>query len=88
MLLLLTFAMGVANFAMHRALLASRHPILRGAGGDLLRGVGRFTLPIEFAVLLAALAFAARDAGWAVIAYAIYTAANAIAAWLIFGRRQ
>lgn len=87
MLIVLTFIMGVANFALHRAVLGSRHPLLEGDNGAFLRGARRFTLPVEFVVLVAALAFAFRDEGWAGVAYAIYTAANAFAAWLIISRR-
>ena len=83
MLVVLTFLMGVANFALHRAVLSSRNPLLEGLAGGLLRGAGRLTLLFEFLVLVVALAFAFQAAGWAALAYAIYTAANAFAAWLI-----
>lgn len=87
MLIILTFLMGVANFALHKAVLASRHPLFEGTRGVLPRGVGGFTLAVEFVVLLAAMAFAFNEAGWAAAAYAIYTVANGFAAWMILSRR-
>lgn len=87
MLIILTFLMGIANFTLHGAVLGSRHPLLEGSAGGFLRGAGRFTLLVEFVVLVVALAFAFQGAGWAAAAYAMYTVANAIAAWLILTRR-
>lgn len=83
----LVFVMGVANFALHRAVLSTRHPML--AETALMRSKigGRLTLAIEFVVLIAALGFAYGGSAWAIFAYGGYTIANALAAWLILSRR-
>ena len=86
MLVTLAFAMGIANFALHKAVLSSRHPMLGQLGWSSRRGA-RVTLGIEFGVLLLAMLLA--NEGWpgAVWAYAGYTAINAFAAWLILTHR-
>ena len=85
--IMLIFLMGIANFAMHRAVFAADHPLFADAPWFGSRIGGRVARAIEFAVLVAALAFAYGESRWAVIAYGIYTAANALAAWLILSRR-
>lgn len=85
--LLLTFVLGVANFATHRAVLESGHPLLGRLPPlvGLLRGRG--TLGAEFVALLVAMLLVGTGRpGWA-WAYAGYTALNGIAAWLILSRR-
>jgi hypothetical protein len=84
--LLLTFLLGVLNFAMHKAVLESRHPMLGGM--PFARGLGgRGSLVVEFLVLLGAMLLVGTGShGWA-WAYAGYTAFNAVAAWLILTRR-
>ena len=84
---LVVFALGIANFALHKAVLESGHPMLsqvpwfgRGPGG-------RATLFIEFLVLLGALLLVASGFtmwGWV---YAGYTGLNALGAWLVLTRR-
>ena len=86
MLLTLTFLMGIANFTLHKAVLASRHPML-GQIGWASRGGARLTLGIEFVVLLVAMILAYEEWTGAVLAYAGYNAINALAAWLILTRR-
>ena len=84
---LFVFALGVANFALHKAVFESGHPMLsqmpwfgHGMGG-------RATLVLEFIVLLGALLLAATGfTGWSWI-YAAYTAMNAFGAWLVLTRR-
>lgn len=84
--LLLTFLLGAVNFAMHKAVLESGHPLLRGM--PLARRLGgRGSLMVEFLVLLGAMLLVGTGSrGWA-WAYAGYTALNAVAAWLILTRR-
>ena len=87
MLLTAVFLMGIANFALHSAVLGSRHPLFEqtrwfGRG----RGQG-ITLAIEFLVLTAALGFAYRDVGAVLWFYGTYTAINAVSAWLIVSKR-
>lgn len=81
--ILLTFLLGVGNFAMHKAVLESRHPLpwfvhLLG---------GKVSLMTEFALLLGALLLVAEGYpawGWA---YLTYSLLNGFAAWLILTRR-
>lgn len=83
----IVFVLGVANFALHKAVLESGHPMLsqmpwfgRGLGG-------RATLFMEFLVLLGALLLVATGfTGWGWL-YAGYTALNALGAWLVLTRR-
>ena len=85
-LMIPVFLMGTANFALHAAVLACRHPVFEVARSSRrrIRGV---TLAVEFLALTAALSFAARDAWEVLWVYGIYTAINAVAAWLILTRR-
>ena len=81
------FVLGIANFAMHKAVLESGHPLV----GQMPRFVhklgGRITLAAEFVLLLGAmLLVAAGFAGWG-WGYCGYTLLNALAAWLILGGR-
>jgi hypothetical protein len=87
MAILLAFLLGIANFALHRAVLESGHPLLDRATWAIGRPGGRFSLALEFAALLAAmLAIANGATGWA-WAYAAYSLTNAISAWLILTGR-
>ena len=81
------FVLGIANFAMHKAVLESGHPLV----GQMPRFVhklgGRITLAAEFVLLLGAmLLVAAGFAGWG-WGYFAYTLLNALAAWFILGGR-
>jgi hypothetical protein len=83
--LLLTFLLGVGNFAVHKAVLESRHPLLSRMPVLVLGG--RASLLAEFIVLLGALLLVGNGyAGWA-LAYLCYSGLNALAAWLILSRR-
>lgn len=86
MALIVTFLLGIANFAMHKAVLSSRHPVIHEL--PMVRYGPRVTLSVEFAILLGAMLLTANSGpGWA-IAYAIYTALNGVGAWLILTRRM
>lgn len=83
--LVLTFLLGTVNFAMHKAVLESGHPLL-GRMPHLVLG-GKASLMAEFIVLLGALLLVGNGyTGWG-WAYFGYTAFNAFAAWLILSRR-
>ncbi|WP_305097607.1 hypothetical protein [Croceibacterium aestuarii] len=84
---LIVFALGVANFALHKAVLESGHPMLRQMPW-FGRGMGgRATLAVEFIVLLGALLLAASGfTGWGRV-YAGYTAMNGFGAWLVLTHR-
>lgn len=85
--LIFVFVMGIANFAMHQAVLSSGHALLNDMPqfGEILGF--RFTLIVEFVVLLAAMLFVAN--GWPQIAwgYAIYFGLNCLSSWLILTDR-
>jgi hypothetical protein len=84
--LLITFLLGIGNFALHKAVLESRHPLL-GQMPFMRTLDGRGSLAVEFLVLLGAmLVVGTGTTAWA-WAYAGYTVFNAIAAWLILSRR-
>jgi hypothetical protein len=87
MIILFVFSLGVGNFALHRAVLESGHPLLAQMAWLVDRLGGRASLVIEFAVLLAALLLVAGGhSGWA-WAYLGYSALNGLAAWLILSGR-
>jgi hypothetical protein len=82
-----TFLLGIANFALHKAVLESRHPMLLHTPQLLQKLTGRFSLVLEFVMLAGSLLMVAHGAtGWGWF-YAGYSAANAISAWLILSRR-
>lgn len=81
------FLMGIANFAIFAAVFARGHPLfarLPAASQTLGR---RAAMLSEFAVLFFALLLSVK--GWPgfVWAYAVYSAVNAGAAWLILNGR-
>jgi len=87
MSLLATFILGIVNFAMHKAVLESRSPLLDQLPRAIHQMGGRIGLGVEFCVLLAALLLVANGHphwGWA---YLAYSAVNGLGAWLILGRR-
>lgn len=87
MAIILIFLLGIGNFALHKAVLESGHPLLGQMPWFVHMLGGRVTMVTEFLVLLAALLLAAN--GWPelVWAYAIYSGLNALAAWLILSNR-
>jgi hypothetical protein len=87
MALILLFLLGVGNFAMHKAVLESGHPILAQMPGLFQPLGGRLSLILEFGVLVGTMLMAAEgSAGW-VWGYAIYTALNASSVWMILSGR-
>ena len=81
------FLLGIANFAMHRAVLESGHPMV-GQLPDFVNSLGgRLTYVAEFLVLLAAMLLAANGWPGLVWAYGLYSALNAVSAWLILSGR-
>lgn len=85
--IIVVFCLGVVNFAAHKAVLESGHPILAQVPWFFRPLGGRLSLVVEFAMLLGALVMVASGSvGWAWI-YALYTGLNGISAWLIFSGR-
>ncbi|HEX7711666.1 MAG TPA: hypothetical protein VF418_12110 [Sphingomonadaceae bacterium] len=87
MAILVTFLLGIGNFAFHGAILDGRHRLLSALPGFFRLLGGRASLIAEFAVLLAAMLFVANGhTGWG-WAYFAYTVLNAAAAWLLLSLR-
>jgi hypothetical protein len=87
MAILIIFVLGVGNFAMHRAVLASGHPLLGQMPWYIHLLGGRASLAAEFLLLLAALLLAYYTSPLWAWAYLGYTALNGLGAWLILTRR-
>lgn len=87
MSLIVAFVLGTANFALHKAVLESGHPLLRQAPWLFELLGGRFSLILEFAMLLGTMLLVASGAsGWLWLYFA-YTTMNAASAWLILTGR-
>jgi hypothetical protein len=85
--ILVTFLLGIGNFAMHRTVMESGNPLI-GRMPWLYHALGgRFSLIVEYLLLLAAMLFAAEGSQAGPISYAVYTALNGISAWLILSGR-
>lgn len=87
MAILAIFLLGIGNFAMHKAVLESGHPLLGKVPWFFHMLGGKVTLATEFLLLLAAMLLAWQ--GWPASAWAYfaYTLINAFSAWLILTRR-
>lgn len=84
----LIFFLGIANFAMHKAVMESRHPLVLNTPWMRSEHGRRIALVLEFTVLLAAMLLAGH--GWPslAIAYLIYSGLNALTSWLILSGRN
>lgn len=87
MALLLVFLLGIANFAMHRAVLESGHPILHQIGWLFRSFGGRFSLIIEFLLLAGTMLLVANGTNDWAWGYLVYTSFNGVSAWLILSHR-
>ncbi|MCB2047187.1 MAG: hypothetical protein KDE32_03060 [Novosphingobium sp.] len=87
MAIIMLFALGVANFAMHKAVMESGHPMVaRTTVWFGLMG-GKLGLAVEFIVLLGAMLMVdAGMTGWT-WAYIVYSLLNGLSAWLILSGR-
>ena len=87
MYLILVFCLGIANFAAHKAVIESGHPMLEQTPWYFRPLGGRLSLVVEFAMLWGAMVMAAADsAGWALV-YLCYSLLNGLAAWLLLSGR-
>lgn len=87
MALVILFLLGIANFTAHKAVLESGHPMLGHVPWFLHLLGGRFSMVVEFLMLLGAMLMVAQGAsGWAWF-YAGYSVVNAASAWLILTGR-
>lgn len=87
MTILITFLLGIGNFALQRAVMDSGHPLIGRMPWFIHALGGRFTLVVEFLLLVAALLFAAEGSVGGPIAYVIYSVLNSFSAWLILTDR-
>lgn len=85
--IVLTFLLGIGNFALHRAVLESRHHLIEQMP-RLLRALGgRASLLAEFVLLVGAMLLVADGhLGWG-LAYFGYSMLNGLSSWLILSRR-
>jgi len=82
------FLLGIANFALHSAVLHSGHEFIEDTKQYFGTHFGKSaSYVLEFAVLLAALVFSYSGSILAVIVYAVYTGLNGFAAWLLLSGR-
>lgn len=87
MALIVLFLFGIANFALHKAVLESGHRAIEALPAVYRTHGGRVALGLEFLVLLAAMLLAANGWPGAAWAYAIYSGFNALSAWLVLSGR-
>lgn len=85
--ILVTFLLGIGNFALHKAVMESGHPLLGRMPWFYHALNGNFSLVVEFLLLLAALLFVAQDSFAAAVAYIVYSMLNSFSAWLILNGR-
>lgn len=87
MAIVFIFLFGIANFALHKAVLDSDHPFIAQMPWFFDAMGGRLSLLLEFVILLGALVLANGGAeGWA-WAYGLYSVFNGLSAWLILNGR-
>lgn len=83
MAIVILFILGIANFAMHKAVLESGHPLLGQVPWFFHMLNGRVSLLVEFIMLLGVMLMVdSGSAGWA-WGYLVYSAVNGLSAWLI-----
>lgn len=87
MALFLVFLLGIANFAVHRAVLESGHPILRQIGLQFRSLGGWFGLFIEFLLLAGTMLLIANGTNDWAWGYLVYSSFNGFTAWLILSHR-
>lgn len=88
--LIVLFAAGVANFAMHRAFMESDDPQIAMLIRPMAEKVGRHTTYVfEFFLLLGAMSLATWSWFAAMVTYGLYTMFNAMAfSWIMNGPRN
>jgi len=87
MALMIVFLFGVANFALHRAVLDSDHPILIQIGWLYRSLGGKLSLFVEFMLLVGTMLLVANGNTLWVLGYMAYSLLNGFSAWLILSGR-
>jgi hypothetical protein len=88
MLVVVCFLMGIANFAMHKAVTLSGHRFVEDTKlyfGPHFRPYASYA--IELCLLIAAMLLAQDGSMLAMLFYAAYTAMNGVATWLLLSNR-
>ena len=81
------FLLGIGNFAMHKAVLESGHALLGQVPWFFHLLGGRFSLLVEFLMLLGTMLMVSQGStGWA-WGYAVYSVVNSLSVWLIMSGR-
>ncbi|QTD55472.1 hypothetical protein [Parasphingorhabdus cellanae] len=89
MYVFIIFVCGVGNFAMHKAMMESNHPMITEARGSFSKFLGPYgSYILEFFMLAAALIFANMGMLSAVFFYGIYTLANGAGAYVLFSNKR
>jgi hypothetical protein len=83
----LVFMLGIGNFAAHKAVLESHHPLLGQVPWFFQLLGGRFSLAVEFVMLLGALLMVHQGSAIWALFYAVYSLANLGSAWLLLSGR-
>ena len=88
MLMLLCFALGIGNFAAHRAVVESGHPFVEDTKLYFGAHFSQFgSYAIEFVILTGSMLMAAAGYGIVAAVYVLYSMLNALAAWLLLSGR-
>ena len=88
MALILCFFMGIANFAMHKAVAESGHPFVEDTKRYFGRHFGQYgSYAIELFMLTGAMFFAYEGPVIIAFIYWAYTGMNALATWLLLSGR-
>jgi hypothetical protein len=89
MMLVMCFLMGIANFAMHKAVAESGHPFVEDTKLYFGRYFGQYaSYGIELAMLTGAMWFAYEGAAIIAFIYWVYTGMNALETWLLLSGRM
>lgn len=87
MAIAIIFLLGIGNFALHKAVMESGHPMLGQVSWFASIKGRQIAFGLEFIVLLAALLLAAHGWSGLVWGYIIYTVLNGTSGWLILTGR-
>ncbi len=89
MMIFVIFVCGIANFAMHRAVMESNHRMIADVRESMTRFMGPYgTYVLEFFMLLSALIFANLEMTMSVVFYGFYTAINGAGAWFVLSQND
>jgi hypothetical protein len=84
MSLIICFFLGIANFAMHRAVMESRHPFVEDSKLYFGKYIGRNgSYFLEFGILACAMIFAGMGSILTAGVYTVYSLLNGVAVWLL-----